>query len=374
MPVIEECMSIGPGFASFSSRGDVSTRLEHEGLAFFERDGEGVVHRPTNVRKTLNLREKGMFDEAEDFDVFEIDEHGKLFKCFSNRSDDNVVFITGRCNSACIMCPDSDKARSIAGMRDINCLLEMLRYYPSDARHLTITGGEPFLIGEDMFVLLQALKEKFVRTEFLLLTNGRAFAIDRYCEALRLTSPKRLTIGIPLHGFDPATHDGITRVPGSFDQTMSGLKQLLVLGMGVELRIVVSRITAEYISRIADLIVSELTGVSCVKVVGLEMLGNAALNKESIWIPYSEAFCKSKPAIVDLIAHGIDVGLYNFPLCAVEKGFWPICEKSISGYKVRFDEECDKCSVRNLCGGLFAGSRRFASKDIRAIGDMQSNV
>ena len=36
-----------------------------------------------------------------------------------------------------------------------------------------------------------------------------------------------------------------------------------------------------------------------------------------------------------LIANGINVGLYNFPLCSVPKAYWGLYKKSISEYKIR---------------------------------------
>lgn len=62
-------------------------------------------------------------------------------------------------------------------------------------------------------------------------------------------------------------------------------------------------------------------------------------------------------------------GCYNFPLCAVDREFWPICAKSITGYKVRFPESCGICAVRDACGGLFTGSYRLAKGDVTPIGD-----
>ena len=85
-------------------------------------------------------------------------------------------------------------------------------------------------------------------------------------------------------------------------------------------------------------------------------MGNAAKNKGSVWIDYREAFFKSKKAIQLLVRNGVDVKLYNFPLCAVEREYWGICMKSISGYKVKFGPECDLCNVKSLCGGVFAST------------------
>ena len=61
------------------------------------------------------------------------------------------------------------------------------------------------------------------------------------------------------------------------------------------------------------------------------MLGNAAVNMESVWLPYQDAFDKSEDAINILLSTGIDVAIYNFPLCVVPKKYWGIYKRSIGG-------------------------------------------
>jgi His-Xaa-Ser system radical SAM maturase HxsC len=267
------------------------------------------------------------------------------------------------------MCPSSEYSRKNASIAHVDNLLQLVNHIPSDAPHLTITGGEPFLLGKDIFRFFEAIRNKFTKTAFLLLTNGRIFSIQEYCDFLQQTLPPQTILGIPIHGYDAVTHDGVTQAPGSFHQTVAGLKNLLARGFRIELRIVVSQITAPYIDKIAELIIKEFPNVEAVKVIGLEMLGNAAKNHEQIWVPYSVAFQKSKGAIVSLISAGIDVGLYNFPLCAVDQEFWSICAQSITDYKVRFSERCNSCIVKDACGGIFAGTYRLAKDNIAPVGD-----
>lgn len=329
--------------------------------------GETVTFYPEGITISLDKSTAEKLASQCNLDIFEINDNGAAYLCFSNTSTDNAIAVTNRCNSNCIMCPSSETARRLGSTAQIENLLEIVRHIPTTAAHLTITGGEPFLIGEDMFVLLQAIKEKFRRTDILLLTNGRAFASKRFCALLEQSLPKHTVIGIPLHGYDPQSHDSITGVPGSFAQTFAGLQNILEKRLHVELRIVVSRLSAEWLDQIATLICASLSSVYCVKIIGLEMLGSAAVHREMVWISYRAAFLKAKEAITRLIMSGIDVGLYNFPLCAVDREFWHICDKSISDYKVRFADCCERCMVKDACGGIFAGTYRLAKDDLTPI-------
>lgn len=304
---------------------------------------------------------------ANDGDVFEFDSSGKAFCCYDSSSGDNTLFVTNRCNCNCVMCPMPEALRKSGNGYSAEQLVDLIRYYPSNSEHITITGGEPFLLKKSLFLVLAKLKESLPKTDFLLLTNGRAFCIDDYAQLMKDKSPTNMLIGIPIHGATQITHDSIMQSQGSFQQTLTGIANLLRVGMNVEIRLVINRLNANEISEIAKLIVKDYPSVNCVKIMAMEMTGSAANNKDLVWISYPEAFRASKDAVDILVEHGIDVGLYNFPLCCVDSHYWTICEKSISRNKIRFDLECDDCSVRDACGGVFAGTMRLVKEDLSAI-------
>ena len=89
------------------------------------------------------------------------------------------------------------------------------------------------------------------------------------------------------------------------------------------------------------------------------MRGNCAANADKVGISYEEAFSKSKKAIQLLMINGIDVALYNFPYCMIERGYWSLAKKSISSYKAEYYVECDKCKMKSMCCGIFTATRNF---------------
>lgn len=301
---------------------------------------------------------------CDDYDVFQIDEKGNAYLYYSNENDDNAFVITGKCNSNCIMCPTGSYIRKHGENADMEELKEIVRHIPTDARHITITGGEPFLVGHELFDFLQALKNKFKRTDFLLLTNGRALSIPSYSHRFNETAPENMIIGIPLHGHNDELHDMITQSPGGFAQTVSGIQNLLSAERKVEIRIVVSMLNHNHISDIVDLVIDRFPGAYSVKIMGMEMSGNAAINRDKLWLSYSDAFAASKEGIDKLIANRIDVSLYNFPLCSVDSNYRMLCKKSITDYKIRYAEACEQCAIKDACGGIFAGTFLMAKDDV----------
>ncbi len=328
---------------------------------------DAIILWPKNEVLCRDIKLVEILNQMNNFDVFEIWENGIMHQKYSDSSDDNYFFVTGMCNSNCIMCPSPAHSRMNQPEANIGELIELASHIPSDTPHLTITGGEPFMVGEKLFPFLSYLKQKFCQTEFLLLTNGRIFSIEKYWRRFLIDAPSNILVGIPLHGSNARIHDAITRASGSFDQTVKGIRTLLKHGVHIELRLVVNRLNMDDFSEIADFILRHLKGIEYVSIIAMEMTGNARIHSEQVWIPYRKAFNSVKEAINILLKSGIDVKLYNFPLCTVDKQFWPMCSRSISSYKVRFEEECASCKYKNDCGGVFAGTIDMERGELKAI-------
>ena len=359
--------SSGYRIVSFSRCKESAEYFQDQKFDYVFFDGNHLTLFPDNVQLEYNEKSSEKLNFCNDYDVLEMSPEGIAYQYYNSESDDNAFVVTGKCNSNCVMCPAADNQRKNSGTYRADTLIEIARHIPKDAVHFTITGGEPFLIGKEIFGFLRYIRENFKSTKILLLTNGRIFCSAEYCNMLKKTLPENTTIGIPLHGYSSETHDLVTRAPGSFSQTLAGIKNLTSLGLKIELRIVVSRITSAYMDDMAELIVNEIPNISCVKIMAMEMLGNAAVNKDLVWLSYTEAFKSTRGMVRKLVEHGIDTAFYNFPLCTVDRELWGICRKSITDYKIRFLPQCENCTVKDACGGIFAGTVRLEKEDINPV-------
>lgn len=223
------------------------------------------------------------------------------------------------------------------------------------------------MAGEKIFDLLDVCRNKFKRTQFLVLSNGRIFSSNNYLERFLETAPDNIIVAIPIHASYKELHDEITRVEGSFNQTITGIKKLLANGIGVEVRVVLSRLNIADFDNIAELIISEIPGIEYVSIIAMEMTGNAYKNRDYVWISYKESIMKATSGILKMIREGVSVRLYNFPLCTVDKKLWNLCEKSISPGKIRYDVKCDNCSYKSACGGVFAGTIGIVKDELEPI-------
>lgn len=328
---------------------------------------EEIILLPKN--RVLSVDKKKIEDlhQYHNYDVWEIWPEGSLHLVYDTSTIENCFFITPKCNSNCLMCPSPEYSRQRGNHTDIGKLLATASHIPTSMRHLTITGGEPFLVGDEIFELLGFLKRKFEYTEFLVLTNGRVFSMNKYVDMLCESIPPKTILAIPVHGSCAEIHDLITQVPGSFSQTIRGIKNLLRDGIRIELRIVISRLNHNDLDNLVDLILSELHGIEYISIIAMEMTGNAYKNRDRVWISYRTAFASVKDGMLKLIKNGIDVKLYNFPLCTVEQNFWTICEKSITPEKIRYADVCAECKYKEACGGVFAGTLLLEQGELKAI-------
>lgn len=353
-------------FAVVLSRYDEINRYIQKGLNVLFKTNQTLVLLPHGIIIETNDVNKRKYAQAHDYDVLRIYRDFK-FEWVYKEGSDAVLLLTNKCNENCIMCPCTLTWRQIKTDlgRDYN--LELLDYFPSDISHLCLTGGEPTLIREGLFDVLDKVNKLFPYTHVQMLTNGRTFANKSYFEKLQEHFLRTIVFGIPLYGSTPEKHDLITQVPGGFKQTVLGIHHLLGCHQEVEIRIVASKLNYYDIENIAYMIVSEFKGISSVKIMGLEMMGMAAAHQEDVWIDYQKAFKYSKEAIKILIRHGIDVQLYNFPLCKVERGYWNICSQSITPSKIRYSETCQYCLVKDMCGGVFGSTLKVTQMTLDPI-------
>lgn len=367
MSILFENYKFGHRIVSIAFDEIVKDDLHNNGLDVIFVTGDWVKLFPENEVISYDASIIDKLHCYSDYDVFELWPNGYMKRVYNTKSEDNVFFISGRCNSNCIMCPSPEHTRKGVEDSDIDMLIDIAKHIPSDAPHITITGGEPFIVGKKIFELIKFSKEKFCNTDFLILTNGRVFAVQEYVDLLVENIPSNCMLGIPLHGSNEDVHDGITRTKGSFKQTVLGIKHLLRNNIRVELRIVISRENAADLLNVAKLILREMPVVHHISIIAMEMTGNANVNLNDLWLPYSEAFKAAEKAVLLLLKNAIDVKLFNFPLCTVAHPYWTLCENSITKEKIRYADFCKKCIQRNACGGVFAGTIRLEEKDLKVI-------
>lgn len=358
---------VGYRIAKIARSEKTCEELRQDGFETILICNDEVVIYPDCLAIKLSELEREKIEPLRDYDIVEISDRGIGYRLYSDSEGDTTVVTTARCNSNCIMCPAGEKERKRVGDNPLENIERFIEYLPPDLYNLVITGGEPTLVKENFFVIMELIKNKFSLTRVLLLTNGRSLSNREFFERFRRTVPSHFRVAVPIHGHVAELHDNITQTPGSFRQTLAGISNLLSAHMVIEIRVIVSKLNYDYLQEIAEFIADNMKGVFCVNFVGLEVRGNCAKNADIVYIDYYKAAQKMSPAIDILVKRGIDVGIYNYPLCLLDRRYWPIAEKSISGYKSKFYDECNECEVNESCCGIFKASMDFIKPEVFPI-------
>jgi len=278
----------------------------------------------------------------------------------------NSIFVTERCNSNCVMCSQPPKDKD-----DIDILaernLELVRLIDPAPEYLTITGGEPTLLGERLFTLLTALRDKMPETAVHILTNGRRFAWPEFTRAFTAVCHSNLSVGVPLYSDLANDHDYVVQAKDAFDQTVMGLQQLARQGQRVEIRVVLHAKTVGRLPQLAEFIYRNLSFVEHVALMGLENIGYTPRNITDLWIDPYDYQDQLYEAVRALRQRGMNTSIYNHQLCVLRPELWKYAAKSISDWKNIYIDECASCTVRDDCGGFFQWATKLHSEHIRAV-------
>jgi His-Xaa-Ser system radical SAM maturase HxsC len=292
-------------------------------------------------------------DHLEDGDVVALQPNGHIRTLYRINSPHNALFTTDRCNSFCVMCSQPPKPR------DENRLAEHLRLIDlmdPGTRELGITGGEPTLLKQGLLQIIERCKQRLPHTSLHILSNGRLFYYGSFARRLAEIGHPDLMIGIPLYSDLEDEHDFVVQARGAFDQTLVGLHNLARWGVPVEIRVVLHGYTWKRLSKLAEFVYRNLPFASHVAFMGLEIMGFAVANLREIWIDPFDYAAELARSVTYLARRGMNVSIYNHPLCVVRPEVWGYCRQSISDWKNDYLPECTSCRERERCGGFFSSS------------------
>jgi His-Xaa-Ser system radical SAM maturase HxsC len=282
------------------------------------------------------------------------------------------LFATERCNSNCLMCSQSPKDRDdVEALTERN--LELISLISPHPPYLTITGGEPTLLGDNLFKLISQLKGSMPETELHILTNGRTFAWPEYARQFAALEHPKISLGVPLYSDFAGAHDYVVQAKGAFDQTVAGLHQAARNGIRVEVRVVLHKLTIPRLTKLVEYIYRNITFAEHVALMGLEYTGYTPRNIEELWIDPFDYQDELEEAVEYLAVRNMTVSIYNHQLCVLRPSLWGYARKSISDWKTLYLPECEKCSALQRCGGLFQWAVKKHSDHIHTISIPQSS-
>jgi His-Xaa-Ser system radical SAM maturase HxsC len=300
-------------------------------------------------------------------DIVRIDPRRDGIQALYRRSSpSNSFLVTERCDNWCVMCSQPPKEKDDSWIVDE--LEQVIPLISQDTRELGITGGEPSLLGSRLISLVEQMRTWLPRTAVHILSNGRNFSRPELARALGEVRHPDLMLGIPLYSDLPEVHDFVVQSRGAFDETIRGILNLKEQGVPVEVRFVVHRETFQGLPAFARFVARNLLFVDHVALMGLELMGFARANIDAVWIDPLDYQRELSEATEVLDRAGLAVSIYNHQLCVLDRGLHRFARASISDWKNLYLDDCDRCSLRNSCGGFFASSHLRRSRGISPVG------
>ncbi|MFP4118002.1 MAG: radical SAM protein, partial [Candidatus Woesearchaeota archaeon] len=189
------------------------------------------------------------------------------------------------CNNNCRFCVQAHNKKYANKSYD-EILLSLQDAKKAGCTGVVFTGGE-FTLRKDALQLVRFARDLGFSV-IQIQSNGRLFSNRRFCKDIIRAGANEFSPA--LHGHTAPIHDYLTRAPGSYTQTVKGIRNLKELGQYIIVNSLVVKPNYRYAPNIAKLF-SEL-GVDQFQFAFVHALGNAQDNFEemvpikSLAVPY----------------------------------------------------------------------------------------
>lgn len=148
-----------------------------------------------------------------------------------------LIEVCYTCNENCIHCCLDDHSRRGLTLAQYDDLFDQMVH--AGTFFVILTGGDPFARDDFMDIVRSARKRRLSVTIF---TNATRVNSEQILELRQLCIDE---VHVSVYSSDPAIHDGITRVPGSFAKSIATIKQMIEVGITVKMKCPLMNMTAD---------------------------------------------------------------------------------------------------------------------------------
>jgi MoaA/NifB/PqqE/SkfB family radical SAM enzyme len=217
------------------------------------------------------------------------------------------IKLSYKCNNRCLFCVQGDKRCHLPDktMQEIE---DIFRENKKTCREVIFTGGE-MTIRPDILDLIRRARRNGYQVH--LQTNGRMFAYESFCHQVIDAGAHDFTISI--HGLTSKTHDRLTRCPGSYEQTLRGIKNLMALRQHVFTNTVITKYNYRSLPRMSGFLAD--LGLKSFSFAYPHLLGSAWKNLHRILATKSIIAPYVQDALAVAIKKRTLPGTEAIPLC-----------------------------------------------------------
>jgi molybdenum cofactor biosynthesis enzyme MoaA len=286
-----------------------------------------------------------------------------------------------QCNIGCVFCSNPVEGyRETTEKYSFEELKKKVAGYKKGAKtflkfdevrdYFNLTGGEP-TIHPEFHKVLAHIRQEFPVTLIRLLTNGRMLSYPDFARRTCGIAQTPFEFAVPLFGYDPKTHESISRTPKSFEQTTAGLRNLKEFkkpGQIVEVRVILTKIQVKYLDGMLDMLLAEFPWIDRLTFLFVELEGFADQFQKRLMFKMTDC-AEHLDRNYDKLVQFKDVRFYHFPLCVLPTRLWPFVWNTLADFKVTYFEECrTQCTYKEQCVGVHRSYERYmGAPDITPI-------
>lgn len=259
------------------------------------------------------------------------------------------IYIGYNCNNNCVFCSEADEYLENLKLKTLAQIKREIVQAREKYDIVNFMGREPTLRDDFLNILEFAVSLNFKQVGMT--TNGRMFSYKKFVRQVFSAGVNQ--IGISLAGATSQTHDKITQVPGSFEQTVAGIRNIVNLkepGTSLLVNLPLSRLNYFELGKMIELL--RILGVKEINILFIAPLSKRSRSQKVI-MGMKElgeyVFKTTKP----YLNGPIKFLLVEFLPCSLPKEargyFFPCLEKNPEKVRIPL---CKKCSYAEKCDGV----------------------
>ena len=231
-----------------------------------------------------------------------------------------VHILTGTvCNNNCIFCMEEDRdGRQVTNSATSDESVQWILGRHAQYEEVCFTSGEPTTNRRlpHWVRMARAAGARWIS----IMTNGRALGYEAYARGLMAAGLNRFYISI--HGHTQKLHEGLTRTPGSFDQTVAGIDVIARhrrLGVALHTSTVVTRRNLPHLADIYRFLRAH--GVEQVVFNVMQANGRANTYFDQLFPTYTDIAAAAEAFLVEAGQREQPVQAYfvDIPLCTTTR-------------------------------------------------------
>ena len=304
----------------------------------------------------------------------------------------NIIHnISYTCNNNCMFCGIGRNREKTPDLSKYDIEKKLRSAREKGANELIFSGGETTVRPD--IIEIMSLSKSLGYEHIEITTNGRMFSYRKFAQ--KMTEAGLGYVRFSIHGHNSETHDKLTRAPGSFEQAIQGIKNLMEINkkrekqgnppVQLEITSCINKINYKHVDEMVKFFNNfNLTHLDTNYIIpwsAAEIYFHQLVPKYSEAVPYiKRAIDKNSERKVKITK------VANIPVCFMvryEKYKSELHEKyieiinptgkpfSYSGHRSKQKvkpKKCKKCRYVNVCEGIYPQySKRYGFNEIEPV-------